>query len=263
MAQLQSPETYVDGQQVTAARLNNQTNGAVLLPGAVTDQTALSANTVASGDQVILHDASASALRKATAGDILGSGLPITTGAITGSTGADLVLTPAAGQKVDIAGNLEADDLNLTDDATIAGDLSVSGSTTLAGGINGNLSVSGLVTAATAPTAGGHLANKTYVDGSVSKTANGHLTLPNGLMIQWGFYNGNPVGPNLAVTFPVSFPTACFNISITINTWYADIQSGKGLTLMVNSKTTTGFVAQPSGFNSVAADGFYWIAIGH
>lgn len=86
MAQIQSPETYADGQQVTAARLNNQTNGAILLPGAVTDQTALASNTVAPGDQFILHDASASALKKATAGDVLGSGLPVTTNSITATS---------------------------------------------------------------------------------------------------------------------------------------------------------------------------------
>ena len=132
MAQIQSPETYVDGQQVTAARLNNQTNGAVLLPGAVTDQTAIASNTVATGDTLIVHDLSASALRKATAGDILGSGLPITTGAITGSTGADLVITPAAGQKVDVAGDIEAEDANLT------GGLTVTGNTILDASLNVN-----------------------------------------------------------------------------------------------------------------------------
>ena len=141
MAQIQSPETYVDGQQVTAARLNNQTNGAILLPGVITDQTALAAGTVATGDGLIVHDASASALRKTTAGDLLGSGVPITTSAITGSTGADLVITPAAGQKVDIAGNLEADDISVTDDltvgddATISGDLIVTGGSTLTGNV--------------------------------------------------------------------------------------------------------------------------------
>lgn len=127
MAQIQSPETYADGQQVTAARLNNQTNGATLLPGAVTDQTALAAGTVATGDAVILHDASASALRKATAGDLLGSGVPIVTGAITGSTGADLVITPAAGQKVDVAGNIEADSLTVVGNTTLDASLNVNG----------------------------------------------------------------------------------------------------------------------------------------
>lgn len=132
MAQIQSPETYADGQQVTAARLNNQTNGAILLPGAVTDQTALAAGTVATGDGLIVHDASASAIRKITAGDLLGSGVPITTGAITGSTGADLVITPAAGQKVDVAGDIEAED------ATLTGGLTVTGNTTLDASLNVN-----------------------------------------------------------------------------------------------------------------------------
>lgn len=107
MAQIQSPETYVDGQQVTAARLNNQTNGAILLPGAVTDQTSLAANTVAAGDQVILHDLSATALRKATAGDLLGSGLnaslgtasveTLTTSVINGKANRDINATPNDG----------------------------------------------------------------------------------------------------------------------------------------------------------------------
>lgn len=127
MAQLQSPETYVDGQQVTAARLNNQTNGAVLLPGAVTDQTAIAAGTVASGDTLIVHDLSASALRKATASDILNSNLPITTPGITGTAGADLVITPAAGQKVDVAGNIEADGLTVIGNTTLDSGLNVNG----------------------------------------------------------------------------------------------------------------------------------------
>jgi hypothetical protein len=84
MAQIQSPETYVDGQQVTAARLNNQTNGATLLPGAITDQSALAANTVDVADTILIHDASAGALRKATVSDLMNSGISGTTGTITG-----------------------------------------------------------------------------------------------------------------------------------------------------------------------------------
>lgn len=152
MAQIQSPETYADGQQVTAARLNNQTNGATLLPGAVTDQTALTANTVASGDQVILHDASASALRKATAGDLLGSGLPIATSSITGGTGVDLAITPAAGQKVDVGGAFEANSLNVVGNSTVGGNetvtgaLSVTGVTTFTGNAiaNGSFTSNGI-----------------------------------------------------------------------------------------------------------------------
>lgn len=119
MAQIQSPETYADGQQVTAARLNNQTNGAVLLPGAVTDQTAI-AGGVAAADGLIVHDASASALRKATVGEVLGGGVPVVASSVTGVAGSDLQIIPAAGQKAEVVGN-----------QTVTGNHTVTGNTTL------------------------------------------------------------------------------------------------------------------------------------
>lgn len=110
MAQIQSPETYADGQQVTASRLNNQTNGATLLPGAITDQTPLAALTVDSGDGILLHDASTSALRKTTVNDLLNSGLPVTAPTATidtltvdqvnGKTNKDIDLNPNNGVAV-------------------------------------------------------------------------------------------------------------------------------------------------------------------
>ena len=133
MAQIQSPETYADGQQVTAARLNNQTNGAILLPGVITDQTAITANTVQSVDSVLLYDSSASSLRKATVGDITSSGSPVVTGSVTAVAGADLVVTPAATFKLDVAGPLEADSLNITGNSTIVGNESVTGTLTVGG----------------------------------------------------------------------------------------------------------------------------------
>jgi hypothetical protein len=81
MPQISSPESYIDGQQVTATRLNNMVNGAILVPGAITDQTPISGS-VASDDSLVVNDLSASALRKATAGEILGSGIPVVTSSI-------------------------------------------------------------------------------------------------------------------------------------------------------------------------------------
>ena len=124
MAQIQSPETYVDGQQVTAARLNNQTNGATLLPGAITDQSALTANTLDVADTFIINDASVSALRKATISDILNSGLSLTTGVVTGKAGVDITITPASGYKTQINNNL-----TVTGSQTINGGLTVTGNT--------------------------------------------------------------------------------------------------------------------------------------
>jgi hypothetical protein len=127
MAQFQSPINYVTGDQVTAANLNNHINGAVALPGLITDQSSMTANTLATGDQFFVYDLSVTALRKVNASDILGSGLAITTSAIGSPTATDLVLTPAASQKVDVAGTLEADDINVTDDLTVTGDTTLSG----------------------------------------------------------------------------------------------------------------------------------------
>ena len=121
MAQFQSPETYVDGQQVTAARLNNQTNGAVALPGLITDQTNITANTVASGDSVMLYDLSATALREATAGDLLGSNVPVTTSAVTAGANSDVVVTPNDGTIVTGQAYTSADGLTVTVTSTAHG----------------------------------------------------------------------------------------------------------------------------------------------
>ena len=139
MAQISKGDTFTDGQQVTGARLNQLVDSSSLLIGAITDQPNITANTLQSTDSTIVNDGGV--LKEATIGDFLNSNLPITTSSILGATGVDLVLTPAAGQKVDIAGNIEADDINVTDDltvgddATISGDLVVTGGSTLTGNV--------------------------------------------------------------------------------------------------------------------------------
>ena len=121
MAQFQSPETYVDGQQVTATRLNNQTNGAIALPGLITDQTNITANTVASGDSVLLYDLSATALREANVSDVLGSNVPVTTSAVTGGANSDVVVTPNDGTIVTGQAYTSADGLTVTVTSTAHG----------------------------------------------------------------------------------------------------------------------------------------------
>ena len=121
MAQFQSPETYVDGQQVTATRLNNQTNGAIALPGLITDQTNITANTVASGDSVLLYDLSATALREANVSDVLGSNLPVTTSAVTGGANSDVVVTPNDGTIVTGQAYTSGDGLTVTVTSTAHG----------------------------------------------------------------------------------------------------------------------------------------------
>jgi hypothetical protein len=94
MPQIQKGDTFADGQQVTGARLNQLVDSATILPAIITDQTNLTANTVATGDSVLLYDLSATALREATASDLLNSGIAITTSSVTGGSNSDITITP-------------------------------------------------------------------------------------------------------------------------------------------------------------------------
>lgn len=93
MPQIQCPIDYVPLQQVTAANLNAHVNSAVILSGIITDQTNITANTVASGDSILLYDLSVAALREANISDVLRSNLPVTTSAITAGANSDVVIT--------------------------------------------------------------------------------------------------------------------------------------------------------------------------
>lgn len=103
MPQILKGDTFADGQQVTGARLNQLLDSAQLLVGSITEQTALTAGTVEAADQVNINDNSASALRKATVGDILGSNIPIIASSYTAGNGSDVTVTPNDGTVV--AGN--------------------------------------------------------------------------------------------------------------------------------------------------------------
>lgn len=152
MAQIQAPYTFVTGDQITAANLNAHTNSAILLPGSITDQPNITANTVVAGDSVALHDISDLTLKEATVGDLLNSGIGITTGSIAGVTGANLVVTPAATFALSVAGNLSTTaNFAVTGTSTLTGNVTVSGTLAVTGAavfnsnsnFNGNVTVSG------------------------------------------------------------------------------------------------------------------------
>lgn len=130
MAQISKGDTFTDGEQVTGARLNQLVDSATLSAGAILDQGAMTANTVAATDSVLLYDLSATGLRKPTVGDLLNSNLPVTTSAITGGAGVNVVITPAATYKVDVAGAFEADSINSVGATTVGGTLGVTGALT-------------------------------------------------------------------------------------------------------------------------------------
>jgi hypothetical protein len=133
MAQISKGDTFTDGQQVTGARLNQLVDASVLLVGAITDQPSITANTLEATDTTIVNDAGV--LKEATIGDFLNSNLPITTSSITGGTGVDIAVAPAAGQKFDVNGAFEATTSNTTSNSTIGGTLVVTGGTTLTGNV--------------------------------------------------------------------------------------------------------------------------------
>lgn len=133
MAQISKGDTFVNGEQVDGNRLNQLVDSAQLLVGAITEQPSITANTLEATDSTIVNDAGT--LKEATIGDILNSNLPITTSSINGVAGADMVVTPAAGQKLDINGAFEANSNNTVGNSTVGGNLTVTGSSTLTGNV--------------------------------------------------------------------------------------------------------------------------------
>ena len=144
MAQISKGDTFVDGQQVTGARLNQLVDSSTLLVGAIADQTAITANTLEATDGLLVNDAGT--LKKATVGDVLNSNLPITTSSVTGGSGVDITVTPAAGQKFDVNGAFEANSSNIIGNQTIGGNQTITGDLTVTGNFGGNINTTGNIT---------------------------------------------------------------------------------------------------------------------
>ena len=116
MAQISKGDTFVDGQQVTGARLNQLVDSSVLLVGAITDQSSITANTLQSTDSTIVNDGGV--LKEATIGDFLNSNLPITTSAITAGNGNDITVTPNDSTIVSGSSYNSADGITVTVNST-------------------------------------------------------------------------------------------------------------------------------------------------
>jgi len=151
MAQIQKGTTYITGDQVTAANLNALADSAILLPGAITDQTAKTVPLAA--DTILLHSAADTALRKSTLTQLFSNatGIPISTGVSglgTGIATALAVNTGSAGAPVLFNGALGTPTsgtvTNLTGTASININGTV-GATTASTGAFTTLSASGKI----------------------------------------------------------------------------------------------------------------------
>lgn len=117
MAQIQKGDTFTNGQQVTATRLNQLVESAVLLVGSISEQTAMTSNTLEATDEFAVNDSGT--LKKAKIGDILNSNLPVTSSSATlevvnAPSGKDNVVTTNNGTAVTSKAFTSSDGLNVT-----------------------------------------------------------------------------------------------------------------------------------------------------
>jgi hypothetical protein len=103
MAQILKGDTFVDGQQVTGARLNQLVDSSSLLVGSIADQTAMSANDVASTDQILINDGGV--LKKTTIGDVLNSNLPATFTSVSVANFVSDNVAPSANKDLNLSSN--------------------------------------------------------------------------------------------------------------------------------------------------------------
>tara|TARA_R110000744_G_scaffold380172_1_gene500031 strand:- start:997 stop:1809 length:813 start_codon:yes stop_codon:yes gene_type:complete len=73
------------------------------------------------------------------------------------------------------------------------------------------------------PTQDNHLVRKDYVDGTYELNENGYITLPSGLIMQWG--SMTPTVQETEVDLPITFPNACFNVQASIGGNFTDDSS--------------------------------------
>lgn len=122
MPKIKSPETFAPNQILTASALQNHVDGAIPLPGFISEQTAIQTGILSSSDTVLVHDVSINELRKATVANILNTGNQITTNAIVGTATNNISITPASGGVIALNANV-----------TASGNVSVSGNHNVAG----------------------------------------------------------------------------------------------------------------------------------
>lgn len=100
---------------------------------------------------------------------------------------------------------------------------------------------------------------------STSLGTSGHITLPGGLIFQWGHQLTAITNANqsVAVTMPVNFPSACYGALAIIDNSSSANSIANVMALV--SITTTTATFRSNGYQSgayVSVPGFYWLAWG-
>ena len=97
----------------------------------------------------------------------------------------------------------------------------------------------------------GNIANPSWISntwgGTVSDNANGYVTFPGGVTLQWGTASALTTGT--AVVFPIAFTTATYNVQVS------PTQSND---IWITSVTISGFTVT----TDTATQDIYWQAIG-
>jgi hypothetical protein len=88
-----------------------------------------------------------------------------------------------------------------------------------------------------------------------SAATNGYVWI-GGILLQWG--KSTSASGSQSITFPVAFPTNCFNVEITQTTTGSSASSAGAV--VSSSVTQTGFSFITS---SGSINGFFWLAIGN
>lgn len=97
-----------------------------------------------------------------------------------------------------------------------------------------------------------------------SAEPNGYITLPGGIVLQWG--TSGTVNGNVTLTFPIPFPYACFSVIATVSNASAGGNFGAlevGATNNINTQLWSAQFGTPSTGPDNASYSFNWMAIGN
>lgn len=133
----------------------------------------------------------------------------------------------------------------------------------------GSVSITGAVSGSASFDNSGNISINTSLNNFSSyKAENGYKYLGDGTILQWGRIDSDAAEKNVTVTFPITFPNGCLNISMTRLSAYSTSATSEadGDALIVEGTITNySFVANLQRFNTSTSmlRGAMWFAIGH